>query len=503
MRKKTLFIFLAYTFACEFSFAQQGLSNNWLMGYQSAAGYPGGQTLIDFYNGTPVLSYDSLEMDFRHTHSNVSDNNGNVLFYTNGYYLADASNDTMQNGSGINPSAYTTYFSDGLGIPQANIIIPKPNNADVYYLFHSTVDTFPGYSHSRYLYYSIIDMTLNGGFGAVTSKNQILITDSLNYGKIAACKHANGRDWWVICHKLNSNKFFKLLITPAAILGPYTQDLGNVRVAGAGESWFSPNGEFYAHYWKNGAGIGNLEIFTFDRCNGSFSNPISIGVPFENGTQVGLAFSPNSQVLYVSNVFHVYQFDLTAANIAATQLTVATYDSFVSVFPGFPQGFPTLFGLSALAPDGKIYITTGNGTIHMHTIDNPDVIGIGCNVNQHSVQLQSVYFNTLPNHPNYFLGCDTTCTTCLVGLPDFPEGEALTVRAFPNPSNGNFTLQFLVQKISGEMEIYDVMGNLVLKEYVAPWSQYKRVNIDGLAKGIYLCKLKWGSIEGSVKVIKE
>jgi len=139
----------------------------------------------------------------------------------------------------------------------------------------------------------------------------------------------------------------------------------------------------------------------------------------------------------------------------------------------------------------------------MHTIDNPDVIGLGCNVNQHSVQLPSIYFNTLPNHPNYFLGCDTTCATCLVGLPDFPEGEALTARASPNPSNGNFTLQFPVQMISGEMEIYDVMGNLVLKEYVAPWSQYKRVNIDGLAKGIYLCKLKWGSIEGSVKVIKE
>ncbi len=91
----------------------------------------------------------------------------------------------------------------------------------------------------------------------------------------------------------------------------------------------------------------------------------------------------------------------------------------------------------------------------------------------------------------------------MVGLPDFPEGEALTARAFPNPSNGTFTLQFAVQKISGEMEIYDVMGNLVLKEYVAPWSQYKRVNIDGLAKGIYLCKLKWGGVERNLKVVKE
>jgi len=347
-------------------------------------------------------------------------------------------------------------------------------------------------------------MTLNGGFGAVTSKNQILITDSLNYGKIAACKHANGRDWWVICHKLNSNKFFKLLITPTAILGPYTQDIGNIRVAGAGESWFSPNGEIYAHYWKNAAGIGSLEILSFDRCNGAFSNAVSISVPYENGTQVGLAFSSNSNALYVSNVFHIYQYDLTAANVAASQLTVATYDSFVSVFPGFPQGFATLFGLSALAPDGKIYITTGNGTIHMHTIDNPDVIGLGCNVNQHSVQLPSIYFNTLPNHPNYFLGCDTTlgCTTCYTGV-DKEQKNNLTARASPNPSNGIFTLQFDVQSTAGELEIFDVMGNMVWRDYVAPWSQYKRVNIDGLAKGIYLCKLKWGGVERNLKVVKE
>nr|HMU19737.1 T9SS type A sorting domain-containing protein [Bacteroidia bacterium] len=151
-----------------------------------------------------------------------------------------------------------------------------------------------------------------------------------------------------------------------------------------------------------------------------------------------------------------------------------------------------------------IYITTGNGTIHMHTIDNPDVIGLGCNVNQHSVQLPSIYFNTLPNHPNYFLGCDTTlgCTTCYTGV-DKEQKNNLTARASPNPSNGIFTLQFDVQSTAGELEIFDVMGNMVWRDYVAPWSQYKRVNIDGLAKGIYLCKLKWGGVERNLKVVKE
>ncbi|MCB0849322.1 MAG: hypothetical protein KDC20_06170, partial [Bacteroidetes bacterium] len=57
---------------------------------------------------------------------NISDVSGNMLFYTNGYYIADATNDTMQNGSGLNPGAYANAFSDGFMIPQGALIIPKP-----------------------------------------------------------------------------------------------------------------------------------------------------------------------------------------------------------------------------------------------------------------------------------------------------------------------------------------------------------------------------------------
>ena len=501
MKKKIIFLFvlnLLMTYVCK---SQQGITNNWLMGYSSWGGSPFGQTRMNFFNGAPTISYDSLEMDFNHTHANISDAIGNMMFYTNGYYLADATNDTMQNGSGLSPGAYANAFSDGFGIPQGALIIPKPNSSNLYYLFHNSAD---GYSQpipnsiSYNFYVTTIDMNVNGGLGTVLSKNVSLLTDSMNPGKIAATKHANGRDWWVMIHRVNTNKFYKFLVTPNVILGPYSQNIGVIRGDGAGQAWFSPDGKKYAYYYVNDG----LDIFDFDRCTATLSNAVHVNMPFENGYNVGMAISPGSNALYVSNTQHVYQFDLTAANIAASQLTVATYDSFVSVFPGFPNGFATLFGLSALAPDGKIYITTGNSTIHMHTIDNPDVIGLGCNVNQHSVQLQSVYFNTLPNHPNYFLGCDTTCTTCLVGVPSLtPEGVML--RASPNPNNGNFTLQFNVQSTAGELEIYDVMGKMVMRNYVAPWSQYKRVDITQLKKGIYFCKLKWKHTEQSLKVIKE
>ena len=468
----------------------QGRNSIFFLGDQAKA-------RISFTGTSYSIQTETRTIPFMDTQGNIADENGNILMSSNGVFIADAIGDTMVNGDSLNPNSFTDDFKQyGLPMPYANLFLPMPDDSNKYVLFHQVLDYTT--ANVPNIFYTTVDITLNGGLGAVISKNNIIATNACGVG-MAACKHANGRDWWVMVHRVNSNKFYKLLVTPTAILGPYSQNIGVLRQWDAGQAWFSPDGKKYAYYYVNGG----LDIFDFDRCNGTLSNAVHVTLPFENGYNVGMAISPGSNALYISNTQHVYQFDLTAANIAASQLTVATYDSFVSVFPGFPNGFATLFGLSALAPDGKIYITTGNGTIHMHTIDNPDVIGLGCNVNQHSVQLPSIYFNTLPNHPNYFLGCDTTlgCTTCYTGV-DKEQKNNLTARASPNPSNGIFTLQFDVQSTAGELEIFDVMGNMVWRDYVAPWSQYKHVDITKLARGVYLCKMKRKHNEVSVKVVK-
>ncbi|MBK6643049.1 MAG: hypothetical protein IPG39_18360 [Bacteroidetes bacterium] len=59
-------------------------------------------------------------------------------------------------------------------------------------MFHCTVDDPPGNLLTHSLYYSVIDMTANGGLGKVIIKNQALLNDTLNAGKLTTCKHANG-----------------------------------------------------------------------------------------------------------------------------------------------------------------------------------------------------------------------------------------------------------------------------------------------------------------------
>lgn len=477
-----------------------GLSNNWLMGYQSLAGPPGGQTRINFFNGTPVITYDSIDMDFNHTHANISDTAGNMLFYTNGHDIADATDQIMQNGFGLNPGAYANAFPDGFLIPQGALIIRKPDTYNIYYLFHHTLDNYPGTgSYSYHFYVTTIDMNLNGGLGAVVSKNISLINDTMNVGKITACKHGNGRDWWVIVHRVNSDKYYKLLVTPYGIQGPFSQNIGLYRMWDAGQAKFSPDGKRFAYYhYFNG-----LDVYDFDRCTGLFSNArTDTSLPWIVGN-VGCAFSANSNVLYVGNILKVYQYDCNATTLLAGRTEVATYDSFVD-----PQNFlGTYLCYPELAPDGKIYITTGNSTQFMHVINNPDTLGLNCNVAQHGIYLPSLYFNTLPNHPNYFLGRDTgsVCDTVTwwLGEQSHPPPET-KIKVLSNPNDGRFTFWFPVNKDAGWLEIYNINGKVICKLPVAQWSQYKQVDITGQPAGVYFCRMWWSDKSaGNVKVIKE
>ncbi|MBK8847855.1 MAG: T9SS type A sorting domain-containing protein [Bacteroidetes bacterium] len=431
-------------------------------------------------------------MDFRYTNASICDSNGNMLFYTNGYYIADANNDTLLNGTGISPGQYANMFPDGFLIPQAALAIQKPGSDSLYYLFHSTVDNPPDFTESHFLYYSVIDISTNNGLGEVISKNNIAITDIMNGGKIAATKHGNGRDWWIMVHRAYTNIFIKILVTPYGIDGPFYQTIGSVRDWDAGQAKFSPDGTRYAYYhYRNNT---DLDVFDFDRCSGLLSNWRNDTIEQIVGN-VGMEFSPNSQYVYVSNIVNLYQYDCNPANLASGRILVATYDGFYDSFP--PAG--TYFCQTQIAPDGKVYVATGNSTRYYHIIAQPDSPGLACNVIQHGLMVP-FYFNTIPNHPNYFLGANGLCNN--LSYESLESGKVKKVTVFGNPTHDKFTLWFPPDKDVGELEIYDVNGNHIRNERVAQWSQYKTVDIGEFSAGVYFCKMRWPSGEGSCRVVK-
>lgn len=474
----------------------QGLNNLWMFGYANYAGIPWGGTNIDFEDVPPEPYYLYREMGFGRTAANITNSAGSLLFATNGYYISDANGDTLQNGTGLNPSSYTAQFPDGLHLPQADLILPKPDSANIYYLFHGTYD-HPPWGTAQYLYLSIIDMSLNGGLGAVVSKNQVLIDDLLNIGKITAVRHANGRDWWVFCHKVDTNTFYRLLLTPEGVGAPATQDIGTVRPNDLGQVCFSPDGSKFAYYWGDGS---DLDIFDFDRCTGLFSNPVHIAIDDQNAIG-GVAFSPSSQFLYVPSLNDVYQYDVSVPNIEASMVHIAVWDSTYSPSPPFA----TLFDIAQLAPDGKIYIGTGNSTFKLHVINHPDLPGFACDMVQHGVTLPTYNMNSLPNHPNYFLGpvdgsvCDSLGINTLT--PTLSKGEG-AVRAFPNPSaDGRFVLSYPAHAQVGWLEVRNLAGQVVLHARIPQWSTVHAVELAGHAAGMYQCSLRWGMETISTRVI--
>ncbi|NUQ16675.1 MAG: hypothetical protein HUU33_15290 [Flavobacteriales bacterium] len=121
--------------------AQQGFNNLWLGGYANWAGPPWGGVDMQFSTGSLDIDSISRDIGFFRTNTNITDANGNLLFSTNGTFIANATGDTLLNGTGLNPSAYTSNYPEGLAISQACLILPKPDVPGIYYLFHGTPST--------------------------------------------------------------------------------------------------------------------------------------------------------------------------------------------------------------------------------------------------------------------------------------------------------------------------------------------------------------------------
>jgi hypothetical protein len=483
----------------------QGTVNRWHSGYSGLGGRPFGTTIVDFYNYQPDTIWQFQKMNFDGTVGQISDSAGNLLFTSNGQWIANAANDTMLNGSGLNPGWFSnSSFDYGLPYYQANLILPSLTVSNEYLLFHAVPDNQPANYYAFNFLLTKINMNLDNGLGAVISKNISIYQDTMLAGCFTACKHANGRDWWIIVYGYPTNpnnKIIKLLYTPYGILGPYIQNIASTH-NDLGQIVFSPDGTKLARYE---AYQSDLDVFDFDRCTGNLSFLFNISI---NDSMVGggVAFSATGNTLYVSSGNYVYQLDMTSANIPATFDTVAVYDGFVD--PALnPPIFSTGFFAANLAPDGKIYINTTSGTSYLHVINYPDSLGTACDVCQHCIKLPSVNYHSTPNYPNYFLGADTTslvCDSLSTGMVK-PEYNHLNLKAWPIPttSGSNIMLTYHTLNDKGLIELYNTHGTLLKTYPLPPWSQTQTIKLPELAGGVYLLRLVSGERKGSVKIMVE
>lgn len=478
-----MFFYLNLLFA--FYSSAQKENNVWMLGQL----LPNTNCGIDWNGGTPDTFSVLRDMDFFLLNASICDTSGALLFYTNGQYIANRNNDTLLNSVNFNPGYLTNYYAPyGMGLPQGAMIIPRPDHYGQYYVFHESGElcNVSGRiaSQATHLSCTTVDMSLDNGLGGVlpNQKNIHVIEDTLIYGRLTGTRHANGRDWWVVAHRSDSDLYYKLLVTPDSIYGPLSQRIGEQDhfEQFTQQCTFSPDGSKYIIELTIDSAVTHnvIELLDFDRCTGDFSNCREIIIP--NNARLlapGCSFSPSSRFLYINNQIEIYQYDTWAAQINSSVQLVAQWDSFASPLL-------TKFYYQMIAPDDKIYISTSQGSNVLHYIESPDLLGLSCNVVQNSFFLPTLNITCMPNEPNFSLGAlsGSICDSLTINILE--EKNTNLILLYPIPARNNISIEFKDVKVN-TYQIFNSIGQQIELLINNGGESMINVDISSLDDGLY------------------
>lgn len=323
--------FFVVIFFAVFSLHGQNEGNFWYFGTSG----------LDFNSGTPI-SLGNSAMQTQEGCATISDNFGNLLFYTDGITIWNRNHQEMLNG---------TDLLGGDSSTQSAAIVPRPGNPGIYYVF--TIGT----EGNNGLNYSEVDMELDGGLGGVTSFRNVNLA-SPGSEKLTTVLHDNGEDVWVLSYSVGEDKFLAFLVSSSGVSDvPISTTLGLNFVSSLGSLKSSPSGDNLVMCSTNSS-----HIFNFDISSGIVSNPIELS---DTSVSYGAEFSPSGRFLYISREDQgIYQYDMQATNIDASRVQVFT-----------PSGNESTWQMQ-VGPDDKIYVARLSD--YLGVVNNPDEQGLAC-----------------------------------------------------------------------------------------------------------------------------
>ncbi len=359
------YLALVFLFVITGTTVAQNETMNWCFGLNAGLSF----------TSNPPTSFTNSSMNTLEGCASISSATGGLLFYTDGVSIWNRTHALMANGSGLTGNSSST---------QSGVIVKQPGSASVYYVF-----SVPAAGTGN-LAYSVVDMALAAGLGSVTTKNTVLFSGPTE--KLAATKHCNGVDIWILGHEQNSNVFRAYLLGPTGLSSTAISSSVGPSYSGfnyAGYLKFSPTGKKIAvAVYAN-----DLELYDFDNTSGQVSNPLTVNT---YTSMYGCEFSPDGSKLYAASWFAtspgvIYQYDLcagTASAVVASEMLVGSS--------------APLKGALQLAPNGKIYVAR-QGQTELGVINNPNLPGMACN-----------YVDQGPS---------IAPRTCVYGLPNFMTSD--------------------------------------------------------------------------------
>jgi hypothetical protein len=415
---KTLFYLLS-TFLFTASFAQKQ-ANIWYFGDHAG---------LDFRGDKPVeLTDGQLSLDG--ASASISDEEGNLLFYTDGGTVWNRLHQVMPNGTGL------SGLMPGWG--SQTLIVPRPGKDSLYYIFTAVPDWYTDLNDTAKhgFRYSIVAMGRDNGKGDVIEKNTLLFKNTTF--KMTAVFRPNKRDVWLVTHEANNNTFRVYLITEAGISSePVFSSIGAVHAVNEfddteGQMKLSPDG---GKLGVTLAGSAIVQLFDFDPVKGIIENSQTIPYSAQMPIIYGLEFSPNGKFLYFTDAsLDCGNASLINPSILQVDTENPTQSPLVAAVAKRSENIAAL----QLAPDGKIYVAncesnpfTG-GRSFLGVINFPGRRGTACNYNYEDVHLTTGKVNAqgLPNFiQSYFLFDDPVVLMPNVFTPN--ETDTINARFIP------------------------------------------------------------------------
>lgn len=455
---------------------------------------PGIQAMeVNFNSGIlpENIQVKDFPVGFDHNNQAICDSKGNLLFYTNGCAVLNRKNEIMLHGDTLNHSTFkelTGWDDCSFGYPgiQNILILNDPRNDDGYFLLHKTiVDDSDLNGFVPELRTSYIDMKLDDGFGDVVYFDSLLMSDHPLSSYLTAIKHSNKKDWWIIQPLRETSEFAIFLINDKGI-----QRLQNQNSYQFFDSWFSgasgtarfsPDGTMYA-YWNRHA---NLHLYNFDREEGLLNEHEKI-VIFETAldsfdSRAGsVEWSPNGRFIYLSERDSLLQIDTWESDIESDGINL------IDIYNGTLDPFPTTFRIMCLAPDCRIYMCSGNGSDSYHVINSPDELGSDCNFVQNGIKLpQHAGSSNLPLHPRWRVDEKEKCDPGIVSVFGMHVIYKRDLVVFPNPTVGIVTIEVPDDFKSGNLEVYNLMGQKVIEKELGPNLIQLQLSLEHLPLGYY------------------
>lgn len=430
---------------------------------------------------------------------------GELLFACNGWRLINGDGQILSHKLWFDDMPHPQDSPDTtvVNVQAGPLFLPHPGDSTKAYLFYGQLWPFQMQNQSgrfdKYFTYALLDIPNR----TLISKNNILISDTSINGDMQACRHANGRDWWIIKPDIWTNKFFVGLLTPQGIeMNPITIPGAPADLRVNTSSKFNIQGTKYIHY--SGGISRTIHEYNFDRCSGTLSNlvihDISDSISVLDNTLATMTISPDGSKFYIQRnstlTFDSLAQGLFQVDLSTDSMKLIARRGYVPQM--MPNGKKLLFG-------SRFTDSNNVNQRRVGEIANPNAPFNELIIDYFKYNTPNSLTTIAPNNFAYMrLGADTLsiCDSLSVITKKSGLKENGGLAMFPNPATNQLNLVFDKNSI-GKIIINDALGKEVYSYLMSNDSLEFQIDISNFSNGIYYVSYRNKDVSIHKKFIKQ